>query len=104
MFERQFLELSANSTKSVHPCVLPIQLVAPYSTSWTLLGFQNVREGSSLGVMRQCLHFPAAFPLFMYNDVISPREFKLKYTIMPFNIDIQVHYCLHSVEGCSVLK
>ena len=30
--------------------------------------------------------------------------FKLKYTIMPFNIDMQVHYFVHSVEGCSVLK
>ena len=28
---------------------------------------------------------------------------KLKYTIMPFNIDMQVHYFVHSVEGCSVL-
>ena len=62
-----------------------------------------MREGSS-GVMRQCLQFPATFH-YLCKIMSFPQDiFKLKYTIMPFNIDMQVHYCLHSVEGCSILK
>ena len=92
--------MATNSTRSINPRVLSIQLVA----SWTLLGFQNVREGSSQGVMRQCLQLPASFH-YLCKMMPFPQDiFKLKYTIMPFNIDMQVHYFVHSVEGCSVLK
>ena len=47
---------------------------------------------------------PRNFPIVMLNDVLSPRYFQVEIHNYASNIDMQVHYCVHSVEGSSVLK